>query len=476
MNQDVNSPDFEKAAYREMAPAWTTMDDVCVGLRRLIEQANLYLPQYPSESRKSYDARKSMALFFNAPDRTLAALVGLVFRREPTLGKDVPPQIAAAEGWAENIDQCGTHWTVWAREVFEVALKLGHAAIYVDMPPKLPAGSSRRQAAGRRPYVATYTAPQIVNWTEDVAGGQVRLARAILKEEVTRPKGLYGEEDVTRYRVLYPGYWQLYEKVLEEGQPPRMDLISEGETNLPFIPLHPVYGRKTGFFTSRPPLLEIADISIAHMRKYADYSVYLHLCRPLNVFKRRDRTRKISEMSAFGYVDLLPDEDAKVVEPTGAPLQMVRQDLEDLEDWISRLGTSLLAKKGGPARTATEEILEHVREDSDLAVAARSLKDGIEAAFGSMMAYQDPAGMPSGGSVELGTEMADLQLDANQIRVLHEMTQGATPVLAIETLHAILQRAGKLPADFESAKELERLQVQSDALGRNLLDQFNRGQ
>ena len=304
--------------------------------------------------------------------------------------------------------------------------------------------------------------------------GRQQLGMAVLKEVSCEPDGAFGEREVSRYRVLYPGYWQLYEAVKKDDDTVTIELITEGESSLPHIPLHPVYGRKTGFFTGRPPLLEIADISLAHMRKYSDLSVYLHLCRPLTVFKRRDRSKTIQQMSAFGYIEILPDEDAQILEATGAPLQMVREDLQDLEGWMSRLGTSLLAKKGGPARTATEEILEHVREDSDLAVAARSLKDAIEAAFASMAQYMAP-GTPSGGSIELGTSMEDLQLDAAQLRALHEMTQGQQPVLAVETLHSILQRAGKLPADFSSEKEMERLQLQADDIGNRLLDKFEKG-
>ena len=87
----------------------------------------------------------------------------MVFRKEPKLGKDVPKIIrgreeaegqSKLEGWAENIDLAGTHWTVFAKEVFADALRDGHSFIYVDMPPKLPdaATLADEREAGRRPY------------------------------------------------------------------------------------------------------------------------------------------------------------------------------------------------------------------------------------------------------------------------------------------------------------------------------------
>lgn len=472
--QDPNSPAYTKCDYREMAPAWQTMNDVCLGTRQLVKFARTYLPPYPAETSKAYKNRLSMAILFGVLDRTLAALVGLVFRKEPTLGKDVPPLIGAENGWAENIDQCGTHWTVWAREVFELALKHGHAGIYVDMPKKLPPGSSRGAAAGRRPYASIYEAAQIINWRESVVDGYEYLDLVVLKEVCCEDDGKFGEREVVRYRELRPGFWTLYEEQTVDGKT-TYPTVDEGESSLPYIPFHPVYGRKTGFLTSRPPLLEIADLSIVHMRKYSDLSVYLNMCRPLHIFKRADKTKKIQDMSAHGYLDFGPNDSAEILEATGAPLKMAQEDLMRLEEWMDRLGTAVVAKKSGPAKTATEEVLDRVREDSDLAVAARSLKDAIEATFASMIRYKQPDAT-DGGSVELGAAMEDLQLDGQQLKTLYDMTQGATPVLAIETLHAILQRAGKLPADFDSEEEMQRLQLQTDSLGSSLLDKFTKGQ
>lgn len=472
--QDVNSPAFEKAAYREMAPAWRTMDDVCLGTRRLVEQARIYLPQYPAETSKSYRNRLSMAILFGVLDRTLAALVGLVFRKEPTLGSDVPALIGGEDGWAENIDQCGTHWTVWAREVFALALKHGHAGIYVDMPPRLPSGSSRSAAAGRRPYASIYEACQIINWRDEVVDGYEYLDLVVLKEARSVAEGDFGERESVCYRVLRPGSWELFEERTVDGKTV-YSRIADGESSLSYIPFHPVYAGKTGFLTSRPPLLEIADLSIVHMRKYSDLSVYLNMCRPIHVFKRVDRSKKVQEMSAHGYMDLGVNESAEILEATGAPLKIAREDLAQLEEWMDRLGSAVVAKKTGPAKTATEELFDRVREDSDLAVAARSLKDAIEATFTSMIRYRQPDA-PSGGSVELGGAMEDLQIDAAQLKTIYEMTQGPTPVLAVETLHSIMERAGQLPADFDSQEEIARLQTQSDHLGTTLLDKFGKGQ
>src|SRR5262245_33275265 len=69
---------------------------------------------------KDYPILLSRALLFNAFERTLNGRVGMAFRKEPKLGSDVPEIIrgreeaqgqSRVEGWAENIDLQGAHWT-----------------------------------------------------------------------------------------------------------------------------------------------------------------------------------------------------------------------------------------------------------------------------------------------------------------------------------------------------------------------------
>src|SRR4029450_10253238 len=103
-----------------------------------------YLPKEPAEQPDPYNYRLNRPIFFNAVDLTLARLVRMVFVNDPKLSDNVPEQIrgreaegegAAVEGEWENIDNAGTPGTVFCKEVFMNAVRDGHAAILVDMPP-----------------------------------------------------------------------------------------------------------------------------------------------------------------------------------------------------------------------------------------------------------------------------------------------------------------------------------------------------
>jgi hypothetical protein len=68
---------------------------------------------------------------------------------------------------------------------------------------------------------------------------------------------------------------------------------------------------------------------------------------------------------------------------------------------------------------ATEIFANHVETDSDLATAARSLKDGLELALKFTAQYGDPKAT-SGGSVE-GLELDQLTLSAQEMQAYSGM-------------------------------------------------------
>jgi hypothetical protein len=483
MEDKKNQPAYECKAFGEMQTALTVVQDVERGTLALRAAGKKYLPQEEAEDAGDYQVKLSRAVFFNVFRRTLQGLVGMVFRKEPKFGEDVPPAIAGseatdeqarAEGQAENIDLSGCHWTVFAKELFEKAMRDGHAFILVDMPPALPPGSTRadEMAAGRRPYWVMREKSQAVNWRSETINGRVRLAQITFRECSLEPDGEYGEKEVVRYRVLNPGRFRIFREVKDEGGKVTYALDSEGLTSLSEIPVAVVYGHKTGFLTSAPPLLDLALLNLTHYQKYADLSTYLHIAsRPILWFRGRDKSKKVESIGPYTFFDVSEQNgEVAFAETTGAALGAARQDLQDIQEWMSVFGLSLLVKSSKKQATATEEILDNVAEESPLATAAQSLKDALEAALGFHAAY---LGEPSGGSVELGATVADLTLSPEKLRVLID---AAGSKISLETLWSVMQRAGELPEDFSPEEERERIEASADAMADRLLSKFNAGQ
>ena len=229
--------------------------------------------------------------------------------------------------------------------------------------------------------------------------------------------------------------------------------------------------------TSQPPLLDLAITNIAHFQKYSDYSIGLHLTIPVLGRKAGNTNKKIEVIGHYTIFEIPTDGDLKYVEPTGAGLAPQRTDLLDLEEKMAVMGAAMLARKTPTPKTATEEILSHVKEESDLATAARSLKDGLELALKHWAMY---LGKPSGGSVSLGATVEELMLSPEEIRAFGEMV--VNRVISKQTVREILKEADKLPETFNEQEELKRLEQEAadeaanqQNIGAAALAAFNRG-
>lgn len=469
--EDKSKPSYRNEAYLTSAPAWQVMRDIAGGTVAIRKRGRDYLPIEPAEDIKEYDTRLQRATFFNATERTLHALSGMVFRKEPRLAADNPNIVI--DLW-ENIDDAGSHGSVFCKDLFTSALRYGHALIYVDMPPPLPAGATLadERRANRRPYWVMYEAPQIINWRVDVVNGRSRLGLLVLHEEIIEPDGEYGEKKVNRYRVLRPGSFQIYREVLTQGARREYVLEEEGALTLPEIPVAVVYSRKTGYLTSRPFLLDLALLNITHYQKYSDYSTYLHIAsRPVLWFRGRNQSKQLEPIGPYTFFDVDQDNGhVDFAETTGDALDAARTDLEDLKAQMAILGLSLLLGPSNSPTTATEQLIQKVQSDSDLATAARSLKDAVELALDYTAQYLN---LDESGSIEIESIADGLFLTPQDLQAYSTML--ANRQISMETMWAVLQRAGRLPEDFDAIAERERILADQTNLGENLLAAFDRG-
>ena len=82
MPVDTPSPEYEAAL-----PRWQRCRDCFEGSDAVKARATAYLPTlegHKGSSSQKYDAYKTRAVFYNAPARTVAGLLGSVFRAAPS--------------------------------------------------------------------------------------------------------------------------------------------------------------------------------------------------------------------------------------------------------------------------------------------------------------------------------------------------------------------------------------------------------
>lgn len=460
-DQQNDNPAYQSPDFKAQQGDWQLVNDVFRGTSGVQQistgmmfstYGSTYLPKEPAESEKAYQVRLRRSVFWNAFRRTVQGLTGMVFRKNPQLGDDVPAQV---EQLIENIDLEGNHFDIFAKDVFKTALTDGHAFILVDMPESvvnLDATFADEQEAGVRPYWCKVNKNQIVNWKSITEGGQTELIQVSIREEVTEQAGEYKQKQVTQYRVLTPGSFRTFrlDPVTNEYV-----IVREGTTSLDFIPLIPVYANRTGYLTSDPPLLDFARENLRHYRLQSDLDHILHVANvPILTAIGRDTGTAKVEIGPNSLVDLPVGGDLKYVEHAGHAIDKAQAEIERSKGNMAALGLLLLAQKPQVQSTATESVLEYEAESSELAGMARGLEDGLEFALDYTAQFLG-LGEDKGGTVKVNRDFAHIVLDAQTINTLTGMV--ANGQLTLETMWKMLEEAEILPEDFDAEEEKAEL-------------------
>ena len=249
-------------------PSWRTMRHVTAGQRQLWQATNgdmfSYLPKLEEQTTAEYEAYKRRPAFYNATARTVDALTGAIFRRDPELV--LSDQLEAD---FENIDLAGTPFDTFAQQAVQEVMITGRYGILLDVPPK---GAPAELA---RPYWCPYSAEEIVNWHVERINGALVTTMVTLRECTTTatPGDEFGRDELQHYRVLDldPERGIYRQRLFTESDPKGGAMVQVEEvypnrageplTEIPFVFLGPLTILP---MVQKPPLLDLADTNLSH--------------------------------------------------------------------------------------------------------------------------------------------------------------------------------------------------------------------
>jgi hypothetical protein len=210
---DYSSPDFDKFKSK-----WAKVDACLGGTEAMRSQAapqrdSACLPQFPLENDEVYRRRIEMSTFYPAYSDTLDGIVGTILRKPIRLGENVIPPIVSD---AENIDNAGTHYEVFAHRLLRTgihygsafgACRYGEATGKAYLMPHRPA----RSTSGH--LWLLYSARELANWPRYVViNGAPALQQIVFREQASIPDG-FGQKLINRYRV-----WRLPVEQRPDGE------------------------------------------------------------------------------------------------------------------------------------------------------------------------------------------------------------------------------------------------------------------
>jgi hypothetical protein len=466
MTMDPHSPAYRLPAYEAMRQRWQFVRNIRGGTDAIRAMKEAYLPRFEAEDIQDYNTRVAMTFALEAVDETLLAMVGLALRNDPVLEDDVPPELVA--DW-ETFDGERTHGAVFAQRVLEYALQDGHAAILVDYPPVDPGlDLAQQRSMDIRPYAVLITIDQITAWQRGRVHGRDCLAMLKLQECVEEPDGLYGVREITRLRI--------YRQTVMDGEPTVTLEVQEsvaGKAGAEYvvtrpeapikgprwIPFFPVYGgKKVGILLSVPPFLGLAQSNLDHTQVKSDRRYSMHKCAiPIPIFINRVKAQgeggKAVASPSYG-IDIGIGGDARYMEPNGAALGALREELLDIQARMGSQGFDMLKREDVVNQTATAARIENTRGESKLARAVRSLEDALE---GALQAFADFRGLKvSGGSVTLPQEFSDTIISPEEMRILMDLE--TRDELTLGTLLHEIQKGGRLLQGVDIEAELKAVE------------------
>lgn len=480
-----NRPDTKSPEYQDQEAELKLCRDLGRGQRAVKEAGQTYLPGAPAERPDDYASRLKRSVFFNAFKQARTGLAGLVFKKDPKLGVDVPEVIAGDReaggkgGHWENIDLAGTHGDVFLKQSMEDMLEAGHAAILVEFPDTAKLGQLRLDQSQRlRPYWVPIRKDDILSWRTTNIEGRTVLTQVVIQTEVAESVGAFGKQlvrkylviqrdpdwnertDVERTQAVAPVTWQLLYidkagvvqsagngQYVGQDEIPLAELVTSGHQSM---------------FCSVPPLVDLAYLNVAHYQMWSDYATSIHkTCVPIltisGVQLKKDKEgQPINDVVAGPNTVLVlenPQAKASYTAHDGQSLEQVKAALDDLKSDMGVIGLQMLAPQKRTAETAEAKRIDNATMESALATTARGLQDGGERALGFHAKYLR---LSDGGSLIINRDFEGLLMEAPVMMAYAQLRSvGFPPRVILKALKA----GGRIPED----EDLVKLEAEMEA-------------
>ncbi len=399
----TDSPFTRTRAVLDMMKSWEIMKAVTEGTEYLRENSEAFLPLEPREDYDAYMARVNRAVFSPFTQRLIRAATGLVLRKPITLTGD--------PYWTEmfkmDVDGCKSDLDEYARRVLMCSLTYGQSHILVDYPA--PSGAlslAEERQQNRRPYWIEVDPTNLYGWRLDRESNYGNLIQARIGEKAVVPEGKFGEKVYDQVRVIEPGKYRVFRRKDEIDEMYDLNdnsyagefdattaeedfkLVESGQFSLGEIPLVTIYAGKTDNLTSKPPLLDIAYLNLAHFQRQADLIHSLHVAsQPLLVMEGYDDQTKDLAISVNYAMATQPGNKVYYVEPASSAFDAQSAEIRELQIQMATLGISTLSQQKFVAESADARRLDRVDTNSMLAMVSMELEQKLQKAFNLSAEY-----------------------------------------------------------------------------------------
>lgn len=466
--------DTKHPAYIAMESKWKRCRDAAAGQDAIHAAGTAYLPKLKDQTQEDYDAYKLRAGFYNASWRTIAGLVGMIFRK--------PPKVEVAENvkaYLADVTTSGVPFQVFAQQTTEECMSVGRVGVLVDCPnaPDVRTRSDELKL-NIRPSMQLYKAETIINWRTGNVNNQHVLTLVVLQEDFLEQDGEFAEKVKIRYRVLdliksnIDGVeaWRYRVRIYE---------VENDGTNKKDVQIGPdLYPKMNGAFLSgipfwffgadditpkvdEPPLIDLVDVNLSHYRTTADYEHGCHFTGlPTAVVSGYtpaggtdgQPVEKLYIGSQTAWIFPNPDASATFLEFTGQGLSALETNLDRKESQMAVLGARMLAQEKKAAEAAETASIHRSGENSVLSGVSQTISQGLTMA---LIVFSEWCGATDKALCELNRDFFPIPMTPEQLSALVKSWQ--SNAISYETLYRNLQRGEIVAHDKDVKTETDEI-------------------
>jgi len=449
--------------YQRMLPKWQRCRDCVSGQDAIHDAGETYLPRLTDQSDDDYKAYKNRAQFYNCFWRTVAALSGMMFRKNPI--------VKCSENIAEMLEDVNLSNITFDVFAYQIAIEImttGRVGVLIDYPNQQVQGMTLAEASrlNLRPTMQQYRAETIINWRVKRINNVNKLVLLVLTEDLVTIEGDgFVEKYETVYRVLdlvddskyRVRLFRVNDKKENEQIGDDLYPMMNGK-NIDFIPFIFIGIDDTTPSVDEPPLIDLADVNIAHYRLDADHKHGLHFTGlPTPVISGYTPPEGSSDLyigSTAAWV--FPDSNAKAeyLEFTGQGLAAIKEEKASLENQMAILGARLLASEKKATETAQTAQIHRAGESSVLSAIANTISSGLTWALNVFSKW---GGSNEECSVTLNQEFMPPELTSQELATWLQAWQQGAPGFSDEGLFSLLQKRELIASGVTLEEEQERI-------------------
>lgn len=377
--------------YIKNIETWTKVDDVCDGQAAIKKKGKTYLPvpvTFGDGDEDRYKEYLDRAVFYGATGRTLISHIGSAFNKLPDFKR--PDELEYLE---RNADGAGRSIYQSSQQMLRLILKHYRCGVYVDFPQVEP---SRNRAEDKQknafPMIHTLKAQSVINWDFIIVGNQKKLSIVVIEEAISAlDVDGFGRTNETQYRVLrltpsesdFIYSVQIYkrnDKEVFEAGPIYYPTDYHGK-HWNYIPFTFCGAIDNTDEINNPPLLELADLNLAHYRNSADveesgFIVGQPIVSMPNITTEQYEIIKKDKL-AIGARDGFP---TKVEIVQAEQNNLAKQLMADKWVQMKEMGARLI-ESGSANKTATQADNEDSLQHSVVSLAVSNISEALQMAL-----------------------------------------------------------------------------------------------